>query len=171
MSKYLKSISAVTVVAVMAVVALNAFTNAPSVAAAEIQSVTAHGGGGRGGAGFCGQTGLEAAAKALGLTSDELTTQLWGGATLSSLADKAGVDLQVVQDAVTAACTEATRVAIEQAVTDGTLTRDKADWLLEGLDKGYWGGASGNMGFGVEGGRGFFQSPNAVPTLTPSNNS
>ena len=28
------------------------------------------------------------------------------------------------------------------AATDGSLTRDKADWLLTGLDKGYWGGAA-----------------------------
>ncbi|MCJ7668031.1 MAG: hypothetical protein MUP04_07100, partial [Anaerolineae bacterium] len=52
--------------------------------------------GGRGhcfgfGGGLCGQAGLEAAAEALGMTADELSTQLWGGRTL---ADKAGVDLQ-----------------------------------------------------------------------------
>jgi hypothetical protein len=126
-----------------------------------------------GGRGFCGQAGLEAAAEVLGMTADELTTQLWGGQTLSGLAEKAGVDLQDVQDAVNAACQTATRDAIEQAVTDGTISREKADWLLEGLDKGYWGGSNGGFGFGPRGfgGRGHFgQSPfnNTVPPTTTS---
>jgi hypothetical protein len=29
------------------------------------------------------------------------------------------------------------RAEIAQAVEDGTLTQEKADWLLEGLDKGF----------------------------------
>jgi hypothetical protein len=105
------------------------------------------------GRGLGGQVGLEAAAQALGMTADELSLQLWGGETLADLADKAGVDLQTVQDAVTAALDAAQRDAIEQAVQDGTLTREHADWLLEGLDNGYWGGAGmghfrGRGGFG-----------------------
>jgi hypothetical protein len=105
------------------------------------------------GRGLGGQVGLEAAAQALGMTADELSLQLWGGETLADLADKAGVDLQTVQDAVTAALDAAQRDAIEQAVQDGTLTREHADWLLEGLDNGYWGGAGmghfhGHGGFG-----------------------
>jgi hypothetical protein len=94
---------------------------------------------------------LAAAAEALGMTADELSTQLWGGKTLADLADEANVDLQTVRDAVDAACKQATRDAIEQAVTDGRLSREQADWLLEGLDKGYWGSGRG-FGFG---GRGF----------------
>jgi len=105
------------------------------------------------GRGLCGEAGQAAAAKALGMTADELSTQLWGGKTLADLAEKAGVELQAVRDAVTAACAQATRDAIEQAVTDGRLTRAQADWLLEGLDKGYWGSGSG-FGFGF-GGHGF----------------
>ena len=62
-----------------------------------------------------------AAAQALGLTVDELQTQLWAGEALADLATAAGVDLQVVQDAVTAANVAATRTAIAQAVTEGTL--------------------------------------------------
>ena len=116
----------------------------------------AHGGGF--GRGLCGEAGLEAAAKALGMTADELSTQLWGGKTLADLADDAGVELQAVRDAVEAACEQATRDAIEQAVTDGQLTREHADWLLEGLDNGYWGGHGfgfGGRGFGHGGPRGF----------------
>jgi hypothetical protein len=100
--------------------------------------------------GLGGQVGLEAAAEALGMTADELSTQLWGGKTLADLAEAAGVDLQDVRDAVNAALEAAQRDAIEQAVEDGTITREYADWLLQGLDNGYLGG----HGFGHFGGRG-----------------
>lgn len=81
------------------------------------------------GRGLCGQAGLEAAAKALGMTADKLSTQLWGGRTLADLAAKAGVDLQTVRDAVETAC--------EQAVQDGYLSREQADWLLKGMELGF----------------------------------
>jgi hypothetical protein len=87
-----------------------------------------------------GSVGLEAAAQVLGLTADELSTQLWGGRSLAELADEAGVDLQDVQDAVTAAHEAAMRDAIKQAVQDGDLSEEHADWLLEGLEKGFLGG-------------------------------
>lgn len=108
--------------------------------------------------GLGGQVGFEAAAEALGMTADELSLQLWGGKTLADLAEEANVDLQDVQDAVNAALEGAKRDAIEQAVEDGTLTREHADWLLEGLDKGYWGGHGfdGFNGRGGFGGRGRF---------------
>jgi hypothetical protein len=121
--------------------------------------------------GMGGQVGLEAAAEVLGLTADELSAQLWGGETLADLAEAAGVDLQDVQDAVTAAHEAAMRENIEQAVEDGNLTREHADWLLEGLDKGFYGGRGfggfgGKRGFGGRGGmRGFggsAQSQNSV---------
>jgi len=106
------------------------------------------------GKGGCGQAGLEAAAKALGMTADQLSTQLWGGRTLADLAREKGVDLQTVRDAVDAACKQAVRDAIAQAVTDGRLSQEQANWLLEGLDRGYWG--SRGFGFGWRGfGRGF----------------
>ena len=120
-------------------------------------------GGGRGpgfGRGLCGEAGQTALAEALGMTTDELSAQLWGGKTLANLADEAGVDLQTVQDAVNAACQTAMREAIEQAVEDGNMSREKADWLLEGLDKGYWGGESGpGPGFGGKDGFGGFHAP------------
>lgn len=103
--------------------------------------------------GFCGQTGLDAAAKALKLTTDELKAQLWGGQTLSGLADKAGVDIATVQSAVQAACQQVQIDAINQAVKDGKLTQANADWLIEGIQKGFIGGFE--HGFGMEmGGRG-----------------
>ena len=104
------------------------------------------------GRGMGGQVGMEAIAEALGMTTDELSTQLWGGKTLADLAEEAGIELQDLRDAVTAAQEAATRDSIEQAVEDGTITRAHADWLLEGLDNGYWSG-HGFGGFG--GGHGF----------------
>ena len=104
-------------------------------AAAPLSGFVGHPGGWFG-RGLCGQAGLEAAAKALNMTPEELSTQLWGGRTLAELADKAGVDLQKVRDAVNQACVQALRDAIEQAVRDGRLTREQADWLLQGLDRG-----------------------------------
>ena len=46
------------------------------------------------------------------------------------------------------------RTRIEQAVFDGTMTQAKADWLLEGLDKGYLDGPGFGFGFGGHGGHG-----------------
>jgi len=132
----------------------------------------AHGGGF--GFGPHGQVALEAAAEALGMTVEELSTQLWGGKTLAELADEAGVDLQDVRDAVEAAQMEAVRDAIAQAVEDGSITQAQADWLLQGLDNGYWGGGRGmGPGFGMGRGgsfgpRGFggFSAPGSNGTST-----
>jgi hypothetical protein len=106
------------------------------------------------------------------MTADELSTQLWGGKTLADLAEAAGIDLQDVRDAVNAALEAAQRDAIEQAVEDGTLTREHADWLLQGLDNGYlgghgfghFGGHPGFRGFGGLGMPGVFQ--NSTPSST-----
>jgi len=84
-----------------------------------------------------GATELEAGAKVLGMTSEQLSTQLWGGRTLAQLAEKVGVKLEDVQAAMRTARREASRAAIEQAVTDGKLTREQADWMLQGLDNHY----------------------------------
>ncbi len=121
------------------VVSLGFFVARPALAASPAVSsrgyVAHHGWGGP----FCGQAGLEAAANALGMTVDELTAQLWGGKTLADLADEKGIDLQTVRDTVLQACEQALRDAIERAVQDGRISREMADWLLEGLDKGFWG--------------------------------
>jgi len=81
------------------------------------------------------------------MTADELSTQLWGGRTLADLADKAGVDLQTVRDAVDAACQAATQDAIKQAVEDGDLSQEQADWMLEGLGLDFFPSGRG-FGFG-----------------------
>jgi len=97
-------------------------------------------------------TPLEAAAEVLGLTEDELSLQLWGGRTLAELADQAGVELQAVRDAVEDVRMQNRQARLDQAVEEGKITQEQADWLLEGLESGFIGGGSGGM-MGRRGGR------------------
>jgi hypothetical protein len=126
------------------------------------------------GRGMGSRVELEAAADALGMTVDELQTQLWGGKTLADLAEEKGIDLAEVQAAVEAAQEAAMREKITQAVEDGTITQEHADWLLEGLEKGFLTDGFG-FGHGIGGGshgRGFhFDQPDSAPQVTPSSDS
>jgi hypothetical protein len=153
MSRMKKSVGLAAVVAIIAAFGIStavfAQTATPTAPQAHMEM-------GRGGM-MCGQAGLDATAKALKLTTTELQAQLWGGQTLSGLADKAGVKLADVQSAVQTACQQAQIDAINQAVKDGTMTQAKADWLIEGITKGYIGGEGG---FGIGGfgmGKGGFE--------------
>jgi len=114
-----------------------------------------------------GSVELEAAAKALSMTSDDLTTAMQSGKTLEQLAADKGVDLQKVTDAISAAHATEMRMQINQAVTDGKITQDKADWLLEGLDKGYLDGPGFGFG-GPHGHGGFGDRPGQVPSVQPT---
>ena len=108
----------------------------------------------------------DAVAEALGLTPEQLFSELHAGKTLQEIATARGVDLQNVYDALKASQVEAQKAAIEQAVTDGKLTREQADWLLKGLELGFMGkgGCFGYRGMG----RGWFR---AAPKITqPSTN-
>jgi len=124
-------------------------------------------GGGMGwfGFGMGGQGGwaaFDAAAKALGMTPDELFTELHSGKTLADIEKEKNVDPQAVTDAVAAVRKDAISKAIEQAVTDGRITRAQADWLLQGLNQGWLGRGFGGFwhgGFGP--GR---LNPNKTPT-------
>src|SRR5258706_15870605 len=115
-----------------------------------------------------GTNELAAAAKALGMTTDDITTALKSGKTLTQVTSDKKVDLQTVQDAIKAARTDDMRAQIKQAVTDGKITQAKADWLLEGLDKGFLDGPGfgfGGFGFGdPHGGNGLGNGPLAQPT-------
>jgi hypothetical protein len=76
-----------------------------------------HGGFGRRG------IGLDAAAEALGVTEDELRTQLRDGNSIADVAEADGVDIQTVKDAML----EAFRTHEQAHVTSGRLTQDQAD--------------------------------------------
>ena len=114
---------------------------------------------------------LNAAAESLNMTAEELSTQLWGGKTLADLAEEKGVALADVKAAVEAAQKAAAKDTIEQAVTAGTLTREQADWMLEGIDKGYMPhfGGFGGFGGGHRGrGHGGFNMRPGAPSQTPT---
>ncbi len=89
---------------------------------------------------------LGAVAPVLNMSTDDLSAALADGKTLDYLAGEAGVDLQEIHDALYAVRSEAMRERITQAVADGDITQEKADWLLEGLDKGFLDGPG--FGFG-----------------------
>jgi hypothetical protein len=57
---------------------------------------------------------LETAAEALGMTADELRTELQAGTSIAQVAEERGVDLQVVVDALVAEGTERLQQAIEE---------------------------------------------------------
>jgi hypothetical protein len=98
---------------------------------------------------------FDTAAEALNLTPEELFSELHSGKTLSEIADAQGVDLQAVQDALNANRADAFKQSIEQAVADGKITQEQADWMLEGLEKGFYGGGRGlGLGGGFRGGHG-----------------
>lgn len=133
----------------------NAYAQSPS-------SGLLHGGGPGGGGRGLGPEELQIAAKALNMTTDELITALRSGKTLEQIATDAGVDIQKVQDEIQAARTTEFRDRIQQAVTDGTITQEHADWLLEGLEKGFIGGPGG-FGFGGDHGHGVGPRPDQAP--------
>jgi hypothetical protein len=178
MSRLKKYVGTAIVVAIAAALAISsiAFAHgaASTVPVANLSHVFGIGGG------TCGQAGLDAVAKALNMTTSDLSAQLWGGRTLADLADKAGVKLTDLQSAVQTACQTAIKDAIQQAVKNGTMSQDQADWLLQGLDKGYWGAQKGfgfGFGMGRRGFRGFggfgrFGAPQGAPntngTTSPS---
>lgn len=113
-----------------------------------------------------GTAELEAAAKVLNMTTDELSTALQGGKTLEQVASDKGVDFAKVQAAIQAAHVTEMRARIAQAVQDGTITQANADWLNEGLDKGYI-GMPGAFGFGGPHGPGFGPGQNQNQTPLP----
>jgi len=67
--------------------------------------------------------GFDAAAKALGMTTNDLTTALRGGATFLSLANDKKVDVTKLRTAIA----DAEKAALDQAVKDNKITQAQAD--------------------------------------------
>jgi len=86
---------------------------------------------------------FDAVAEALNLTPEEFFTELRTEKSLADIADKQGVALEDVQEAARTAKSAAMQEASEQAVEDGRLTREQADWLLRGRELGLMPGARG----------------------------
>ena len=111
--------------------------------------------GGFGGFGGGSWTMFDTAAEALGLTPEEFFAEMHDGKTLEEIAEVQGVELEDVQEAVNAARAEAQKEGIAQAVEEGTISQDQADWMLEGLEKGFFPAGRGfrGAGFGRKWGR------------------
>jgi len=81
---------------------------------------------------------FDAAAEALGLTPEGLFAELHEGKSLADIADETpDVDVEAVYDAMKAARIEGMKQAIQQAVEEGRLSEEHADWLLKGLELGF----------------------------------
>jgi uncharacterized membrane protein len=98
-------------------------------------------------------TMFDTAAEALGLTPEEFFAKLHDGVSLAEIAEEQGIELEDVYDAMNVDRVEAMREAIAQAVEDGSITQDQADWLLEGIERGFF---PMGQGFGLRGMRGGF---------------
>lgn len=98
-----------------------------AVAAALEAAQPAGGPGGPGGHGGPGGRhrgpGLDVAATALGMTADELRTELESGTTIAQVAEAKGVALQTVIDALVADMND----HLDKALADGRLTQEQAD--------------------------------------------
>ena len=81
--------------------------------------------------------GQDSLAELLGLTTEELREQLQDGKTIQELAEEAGVDLGLFNDEMRATNQADMKTRIEEALAKGDITQEHADWLLEGLDKGF----------------------------------
>lgn len=130
--------------------------------------------GGRGGKGIGGarvpgvrEAMLDAAAQALNITSDELTTQLRSGQTLAQLAAAHNTTEQAVTDAALAAA----KTQLDQAVAAGTLTQAQADSFYSQLQQQgaqlLRGGKGGHGGRRGPGGSTTPQDP-AAPSASPA---
>jgi hypothetical protein len=112
-------------------------------------------GGGLGG-GILGRLGegfwtmYDAVADVLGRQPEALFTELHDGKSVAEVAEERGVEMEAVRGALEGARGELRAEAIEQTAENGRITREQADWLLEGIDQGF---LPRGRGFGD--GRGF----------------
>ena len=158
----MKNKKSILIGGVLVALLVTVVAGATSVFAQEPASTWMHGRGLGGGRGL-GLTGLQVAAEALDMTTDELITELQSGKTLEEIAEEAGMDYADVQAAIQEAHATAMRDRIQQALDDGTITQEHADWLLEGLEKGFVGRGNG-FGFGGVHSHGFGPGQQAQPT-------
>lgn len=91
---------------------------------------------------------IAAMAEALNLTPEELEARHDAGETMWDIAQ----DLGLTQEQFQAAMIQARTEALSQAVADGTISQEQADWMLERMNRmgsgGYGPGAGGCTGMG-----------------------
>ncbi len=98
-------------------------------------------------------------AEALGLTQDELNAELAAGKTLAQIAEAQGVS----QEQLAAALEASVKTGLDQAVADGALTQEQANWMLSHMAGRYeWmlSHMGTGMGFGPGGCHGNFAPQN-----------
>jgi len=93
-----------------------------------------------------GPDGREGLAELLGLTREELREQLQDGNTMEELAEAAGIDLEAYREEMRQTKQVDLETKIEEALANGEITQDHADWLLDGLEKGFLNGPFFGMG-------------------------
>ena len=136
--------------------------------------------GGRGG-GFLPGGGswarFDVVAEALGLTPEEFFAEMHAGKTLEEIAEEQGVEMEAVREALQTARVEAMQERIAQAVEDGSMTQEQADWMLEGIEQGFLPmgrgfdsghGMRGGSGHGMRGGFGRGMKSGFTPFSGPS---
>ena len=97
----------------------------------------------------------EALAELLGLTEAELRDQIGAGISLEDLAADAGVDLDQFWQTIEEARKDNFLSRIQTALTNGAISKDRYNWMMEGFEKGFMGAGHGPGGFF---GRGGFES-------------
>jgi hypothetical protein len=80
-----------------------------------------------------GAAALDVAADLLGMTVDELATELRDGATIAELAGAQGVSLDSIVEAYKAQAAE----KLAEAVEGGRITQERADEMLESMGERY----------------------------------
>ena len=134
--------------AALAVVLLGAAVAMPAFAQEPTPPGTCDcGGSGRGHGGM-----LDILAEVLDMTPEEIRVELEAGKTIAEIAAEQGVELAELVGALIAPREE----ALAQAVDNGRLTQEQADWLLEHMREGLEWRLSNNLfgfgGFGMGGG-------------------
>jgi hypothetical protein len=94
-------------------------------------------------------------AEKLGISVEDLNARLANGETMAQIASSKGLTAEQFRTLMT----DARSQAIDQAVQDGTLTQEQADWMKQ---RGAGMGGAGSMG-GGRGMRGAGQGRNADP--------
>ena len=141
-------------------------TPAPDTSTKEFKGGWGHGFGMFGGS----TKEFDLVAETLKLTPTQLFEQLHAGKTLQEIATAQGVEMQAIQDALNAARVQSQKDAINQAVKDGKITQEQADWMLQGLDKGFLGRGGFGFGHGMRGGMrgGWGFGEKVTPKASPS---
>lgn len=82
--------------------------------------------GGRGGTGYLGDVAF-----ILDMTPQELKYELHSGKTLEQLAAEKGLSLQEIKERLT----ETVEGRLEEMVAQGRISREKAEWIIQGLQQ------------------------------------